>query len=169
MDLPGFFNDVGLLAALCFIFGLLLVALEIFAPGFGIPGIAGTFLLMIGVIVTARNVAEGLVLILILLVIIGIILMLVLRSATRGKLGKSVILNESLNKEGGFSGTNEDWNRFLGREGVAVTTLRPSGTAEFDGIKLDVVSEGEFIRQGASVRVLKVEGRRIVVREIELC
>lgn len=168
MDLLGIFNGIGLLATLCFVFGLLLVALEIFAPGFGIPGIAGTFLLIFGVVLAARTVMEGLVLILILLAVIGIIFIGVWRSVTRGKLGKTVILKDSLNKKGGFSGTN-DWNGFLGREGVAVTTLRPAGAVEFDGVKLDVVSEGEFIRQGAKVRVLKVEGRRIIVREIANC
>jgi len=49
---------------------------------------------------------------------------------------------------------------------VATTVLRPSGIVNFDGIKLDVVSEGEFIQPGSKVKIIKVEGRRIVVKKI---
>ena len=42
--------------------------------------------------------------------------------------------------------------------------LRPSGTALIDGERLDVVSEGDFVEPGQKVRVVKVEGLRIVVR-----
>lgn len=56
--------------------------------------------------------------------------------------------------------------RFLGKEGTALSVLRPSGVANFDGIKLDVVSQGDFILKGTKVKIIKVEGRRIVVSEI---
>jgi membrane-bound ClpP family serine protease len=49
-------------------------------------------------------------------------------------------------------------------QGVATTVLRPAGTADFEGVKLDVVTEGEFIDKGARLQVIRVEGRRIVVR-----
>jgi membrane-bound serine protease (ClpP class) len=59
---------------------------------------------------------------------------------------------------------SDDYTGFLGRVGTATTLLRPSGTAEFDGIKLPVVSEGEFISAGTPVEVIIVQGNRIVVR-----
>jgi len=158
------FADIGLMAALCLVFGLILVAFELFIPGFGVPGLFGVCLLVLGVTMTARTVVEGLFLVTVLLAIIGIILTIVFHSVTKGKLAKSVILTDSLNKEAGFSGT-EDLSYFLGKEGVARSVLRPAGTADFDGVKLDVVSEGEFIAQNSKVKIVKVEGRRIVVRE----
>ena len=54
----------------------------------------------------------------------------------------------------------------MGKEGVARTTLRPAGMAEFDDVKLNVVSDGEFIAVGKRVRVERVEGNRIVVQEL---
>ena len=45
-------------------------------------------------------------------------------------------------------------------------TLRPAGTAEFDGERLDVVSEGEYLEAGTRVQIVRTEGRRIVVRKI---
>ena len=166
MDINGMFADIGLMAALCLVFGIILVTFEMFIPGFGIPGFFGVCLLVLGVTMTARTVVEGLFLVGILLAIFGIVLTIVFRSATKGKLGQSVILTDSLNKEAGFSGT-EDLSCFLGKEGVTRSVLRPAGTAEFDGVKLDVVSEAEFIPQNSQVKVVKVEGRRIVVREVK--
>ena len=60
--------------------------------------------------------------------------------------------------------SSEDYTEFLGRSGTATTLLRPSGTAEIDGVKLAVVSEGEFIPVGTPVQVVLVQGNRIVVR-----
>ena len=49
--------------------------------------------------------------------------------------------------------------------GIALTVLRPAGTALIDGSRLDVVTSGEYIDAGATVEVILVEGSRIVVRE----
>ncbi|GMU35369.1 MAG: hypothetical protein HS101_17760 [Planctomycetia bacterium] len=54
----------------------------------------------------------------------------------------------------------------IGMEGSVVTMLRPSGTAEFGGRRVSVVSSGEVIAVGARVRVVLIEGTRIVVEEI---
>ena len=48
-----------------------------------------------------------------------------------------------------------------------MTPLRPAGIAEIDGEKVDVVTEGEFLPVGTSVQVIKVNGRRIIVRKID--
>ena len=57
-------------------------------------------------------------------------------------------------------------NYFIVREGVTHTDLRPAGIGEFDGVKLNVVSDGEFVAKDKPIRVQSVEGNRIVVREI---
>lgn len=58
---------------------------------------------------------------------------------------------------------SDDYTEFLGKFGTAVTLLRPSGSAEFDGIRLPVVTEGDFIPAGTPVQVIVVQGNRIVV------
>ena len=60
----------------------------------------------------------------------------------------------------------EDMQVFLGREGTATTALRPTGLGEFDGVRLNVVSEGDFIENGTKIRVTQIEGSRIVVKKV---
>lgn len=53
----------------------------------------------------------------------------------------------------------------LEQTGTALTPLRPAGTAVIEGKRVDVVTEGQMIERGAPVRVVAVEGLRVVVRE----
>jgi membrane-bound serine protease (ClpP class) len=50
--------------------------------------------------------------------------------------------------------------------GTALTNLRPSGTALIDGKRVDVVTNGSMIERGAEVKVIAVEGARVVVRAV---
>lgn len=57
-----------------------------------------------------------------------------------------------------------DW---LGKTAVTLTALRPSGAIIMDGERIDVVSEGNYIGKGKHVKIVKVEGSRTVVRELQ--
>ena len=103
---------------------------------------------------------------LIVLSILAIAISMSLRSAANGKLSRSkLVLNDTESNEAGYRST-EDLDVFLGKEGVTTTVLRPTGMAEFDGVRLNVVSEGEFIQSGTRVQIVRVEGSRILVRTI---
>lgn len=54
----------------------------------------------------------------------------------------------------------------LNGTGTALTQLRPSGTAQINGQRVDVVTEGGLIERGTAVKVVAVEGARIVVRAV---
>src|SRR5205823_6062365 len=54
----------------------------------------------------------------------------------------------------------------LHQTGTALTTLRPSGAAVVEGKRVDVVTEGPFIEQGTPIKVVAVEGMRVVVRTV---
>ncbi|MCW8131836.1 MAG: hypothetical protein KIS92_15930 [Planctomycetota bacterium] len=57
-------------------------------------------------------------------------------------------------------------HELVGKEGVAVTVLRPSGTAQIGETRFDVVTEGKFVESGKPLKVLRVEGSRVVVEAI---
>ena len=154
---------------ICFIVGTVLLVLEAFMPGFGVAGISGIVLQVAVVVMTWFNhgplAALGMTLV--ILSIITIAVSMSIRSATNGRLSKSnIVLNETESTEAGYR-ASDDMNVFLGKEGETTTVLRPTGMAEFDGVKLNVVSEGEFIQPGTRVRIVRVEGSRILVHTVE--
>lgn len=153
----------------CFVVGLGLIVLEAFMPGFGLPGIAGVILHVVAVVFTWINhgPVAALGMTIILLSIIAIAISVSLRSAANGKLSRSkIVLSETESNEAGYR-SSEDMQVFLGKEGVATTVLRPTGMAEFDDVKLNVVSDGEYIQPGTKVQIARVEGSRILVRAIK--
>lgn len=83
----------------------------------------------------------------------------------RMKFFKKFVLNDSTNTENGYV-SNQTRMDLIGKVGVTFTPLRPAGTVIIDDERLDVVSEGSFTEKDKKVKVVKVEGSRIVVREI---
>ena len=151
-------------AAILLILGFILVAIEMFTPGFGAPGITGLVLLLAGVVVAADSLLEGILLTIIIVLVLCLLFTIAARSASKGALARTpLVLNSSLNKQDGFS-SGEDMAYFLGHQGMVTTVLRPVGTADFAGVKLEVVADGEYLEVGAQVKVVRVEGRKIVVR-----
>ena len=142
--------------------------LEAFVPGFGLPGISGIVLEVIAIVLAWVNhgPVAALGVTIIVLSLIAIAISVSLRSATNGRLSRSkLILKEQESNEAGYR-SSEDMTVFLGKEGETTTVLRPTGMAEFDGVKLNVVSDGEFVPAGTKVRIALVEGNRIVVKSI---
>lgn len=137
-----------------------LFVVEILNPGFGLPGIAGIVLLAADVYITARTVQEALILGLIAALIVLIFLVFGARLISKGKLPKSLILDQA---EEDYR-SSEDLSALLGTTGRTLTVLRPAGMAELGGRKVDVVTRGEFLEKDSLVEVVEAAGGRIVVR-----
>ncbi len=158
------------LVLLLFILGIVLVVIEFLMPGFGIAGILGVVSLVAGIVLVSQLVSI-LVLILIIaavLVIIAGLLVFMYKSATKGgRMSKLLLLNTNTSKEEGFTSTKDIEEDLVGLEGIAETILRPAGIGLFGKRKIDVVTEGEFIQRGSKIKIVKIEGFRIIVEEIE--
>ncbi len=143
------------------IVGFCLVVVEMYVPGFGFPGIAGGICLIAGIALYARdNVVAWLVMTVIIAALLCVALSISIRSAAKGRLAKSrLVLQEVATPEVG----ENDLSYYVGKTGCASTILRPAGMGEFDGVKLNILSDGEFIQEGEKVRVTRVEGNRIFV------
>lgn len=153
-------------ALILMLVGVGLLVFEMYVPGFGAPGISGIALLALGFYFLKPSMEQGLVLFAILAAILCVALSICLITASKGRLSKSkLVLNDVAVAEN--AAEHNDLNYFIGREGTTHTALRPAGIGEFDGVKLNVVSDGEFIAQGRRIRVLSVRGNRIVVQETD--
>ncbi|MBR1807728.1 MAG: hypothetical protein IJ774_15265 [Selenomonadaceae bacterium] len=81
-----------------------------------------------------------------------------------GMLDELVLDERQKNRDGYTSVT--DKSRFLGAIGVCATDLRPAGTITVEGEPVDVVTEGSFVKQGDIVKVINVDGSRVLVRQV---
>ncbi len=153
---------------ICFLIGIGLLILEAFMPGFGAPGITGVVLEVITLVMTwiEHGPVATLAMLLIVLLVTAIAISVGLRSITRGRLSKSSLVNsETESNEDGYRST-QDLAVFMDKEGTTSTVLRPAGIADFDGVRLNVSSEGDYIPAGTKIRIIKVEGAKILVRAI---
>lgn len=149
---------------LFFALGVVLLVLEIFVPG-GILGAIGIGALITGVALTANSLVEGLLYILGMLALLAVLVILSFRFPTSRRLWERFSLTTRQTNQEGYLAPKQSYDRFMGRYGVALTHLRPAGTADFDGERVDVVTEGGYIKSGVKIKVIAVEGVRVIVRE----
>ncbi len=158
---------------LIFVVGLALIVLEVFViPGFGIAGILGIILMFGSVFYVFFDNTDDINMALLWLSV-SVILTSVLailatiflpKSAPFQRFSLSTVMSTDL---GYHSAGLEDFESFLGKTGVALTPLRPAGTARIDNKRLDVVTVGDFIAQNTPVKVAEVEGSKISVEALE--
>ena len=97
---------------------------------------------------------------------IALVLYVSMRTPTKTKTGNDdLILIERQQNSGGYISVT-DKSKFLGAIGTCTTDLRPAGTVLVEGEPLDVVTEGNFLKSGSIVKVINVDGSRILVRQI---
>lgn len=161
-----------------FIVGLVLIAIEVFAiPGFGVAGIGGIILVVIGLTVAMIDndifrdvrpfawieIVRPLVVVAASL-FTGLVLSIVLsRRLITSPAFPGLALNSSLTQEEGYVGIDRHQKDMLGKEGVAVTVLRPSGKVQIDDEIFDAVALEGYINKGETVRVTKDEAGQIYV------
>lgn len=160
-----------------FFVGVLFIVVEIFIlPGFGIPGIIGVTLLFFSLVVSMiGNVGFSFpemeymsraIWTMAITLILGILMLFSLgKYLPQNRMFSKLILVESTSKEKGYT-SSESKDLLLGKEGVAVTALRPSGIALIDGERVDVVSQGDFVENGARVVVSNTSSSRVMVRRM---
>ena len=155
---------------LFFLAGTALLIVEVFMPGFGIAGFSGLATEAVSIVLMFLNhgplAALGLTIV--VLALVGVVISITLRSATKGRLSKSaLVLHKAETASEGYNAANQDMDVLIGKEGIVTNTLRPVGIAEIEGVKLNVVSDSEFIPKGTHVRVTRVDGLRVIVRQTE--
>jgi membrane-bound serine protease (ClpP class) len=154
--------------------GLLALAVEIFIlPGFGAAGVLGlvalaaaVMLAMIGSSPSAADVTQALIVLGASLAITASVGYAWLRHLPNsGRFGGLFLRGGAHQADGYIAATPR--SDLVGQDGVAVTDLRPAGTAQFGHERVDVVTEGDYVPQGRAVRVVRSEGYRHVVRGLQ--
>ena len=153
--------------------GAIALAVEVFVlPGFGVAGVLGTLaivasmvLAMIGARPSTGDLAQALAVLGASLFITMAVIYAWLRHLPNSGRFSGLLLRGSVHKSQGFvSAPNR--GDLIGLDGIAVTDLRPSGTARVGQERIDVVTEGEYVPQGSRVQVVQSDGYRHVVRAV---
>ncbi len=151
------------------VIGLLLMAAELFLPTGGIVfvlGVAGT---IAGIAIAFnRSSTQGVVSLIVVVVLVPLVGPVLVHYWPRTAIGKRFFL----------SGPEDDatvaqmpvhieLEALRGRYGKTLSALRPSGVADFDGRRVDVLSEGSLVEAGQWVKVLDVKAGRVIVRHVD--
>ena len=159
-------GDSNLLAPAIFVLGIILLGVEIFLiPGFGVTGILGIIGIVSSIFMSfgINNIAAATLVVFISLIVDIILIILIARFFVKSKdLKRNVILDSDTS---GYN-SSVSYNELLNKEGIADTFFRPSGYIIIDNKKYDAISEGEFIDKGSKLKVVLVEGNKIVVKKI---
>ncbi|RNF41282.1 hypothetical protein EEX84_01285 [Planococcus salinus] len=148
------------------VIGLGLLFVEIFIPG-GVIGFFGIAAIVTSILLTGEDMGfTAISLLIALIVAIGGTVISLKFFGKRLHLFKRVILTDATDTESGYVST-VNRPELVGQMAETVTALRPSGTIKLLDERIDAVSEGRFIGSGKRVKIIKVEGSRIVVRELE--
>jgi len=146
--------------------GLLCIFAEVFLPG-GVLGILGW--LLIGTSIVAAYQLWGFSLPFLLLlfgfVAAGVLLYAIaIKLMPKTPIGKLIFLRTP---QKGYKVSLTGDRELLGKEGVALSFLRPAGFAQIGGKRVNVVTEGDFIEKNARVKVCDLKDNNLVVRKIE--
>lgn len=140
-----------------------LMALEVMIPSFGMLGLlAATSYVFAVVLAFKQSAADGFLVAGIGLLVLPASFVLGLRLMKRTRFGRKTVLEGPAagSIQRGFS---EGMGALIGKSGVATTDLRPTGRADFAGLRLDVTSATDFVSKDTPIRIVGVDGTRIVV------
>jgi len=172
---------------LLFLAGLILLIVEVFLiPGFGVAGITGLIFMTAGLILSRQSFFlpstdwQWDIFIRNVIMVFGtlagsfIVMAVLMMFFPRIRLFRRLILETPASKdavpipESSPSGQlPASGNRLIGLQGTCLTKLRPAGKIRLGDDVLSVVTDGRWVQPGAAVRIISVEGNRIVVEEME--
>jgi len=171
-------NLVGWEEVVLLVIGTILLLLEVFVvPGFGITGILGITALVIGFTLSlvgkypsAAEIWSAISHISFAFLVVFIAFILSVKSMAKTKAAQKFILHSQAKQNDVIHKTQSSTNNqfpYITQTGTAFTNLRPAGKGIFENQRLNVVTEGDFIEKGSPIRVISIEGSKIIVQKIK--
>ena len=156
--------------------GLVFLLIEAFVvPGFGVFGLLGiggvlasVYLSLVGNLSTIADYSQAAVVLsasVLLVLVSGWVLIRTLPS-NRRLTRSGILLGEDTGRDVGYLSARVR-SELVGREGVALTDLRPAGVGRFEGERVDIVAEEGWLEAGTPIRITRSEGYRHVVRALD--
>jgi membrane-bound serine protease (ClpP class) len=142
--------------------GLALIVAEVFFPSFGILSVLATSAIVGAIALAFReSTGSGIGFLLATGVLVPAVIVLAFKLFPKTPFGKRLVAS-GLSFESAPSLDRRDLD-LVGKEGTVEADCRPAGMARLEGRRVDVVTRGEWIERGERVKVVEVQGNRVVV------
>ena len=145
--------------------GLALLVIELLLPGFGVSGIMGVICLLAVIVIEflTASATTAYIVTAVLAAVLILMIVLFMRSMKGGLLFRSpIVLKDKIEAEA-VKPSSGSLEGLIGKTGVAITPLRPSGIVMIDGTRYSVESQATFVDRDAAVTVVAVDGTKITV------
>ena len=142
--------------------GVILMSVELAVPGFGIFGIGGLICLTGGGYFLLGGGLPALTVLLGFYLVAALVLAFLCLYLPKEGRWNPFVLWDRQRVSAGYTG-GSDYSALLGKQGVALTKLRPAGTVLIEGRRYDVSSMGDFLPKDSKIVVTKVEGNTLFV------
>ena len=145
-----------------------LIIAEVFVPSGGLISICALACLIGGLAIFFRHsTTAGCIGIIIAVVMIPSVLVIAYRVFPKTSFGKSVMLTPPQRQQGDAIPDTPQLKNMLGAVGIVLTPLRPVGTCDFSGQRVECVAESGYVDKGKNVKIIHVQGTQLTVRVIE--
>jgi membrane-bound serine protease (ClpP class) len=156
-------NDGLLLPIILQLVGVVVIIAEIILPSGGILSIAalGVFGYSLFIVFNEISMTIGFSFVAADLILIPVLVIVGLKLLAKSP----ATLRKTLSRKEGVSSQSSELASYVGRQGTAVTDLRPAGIAVINGKRVDVVTRGEYLEKDSAIVVAAVTGNQIIVRK----
>lgn len=146
--------------------GLLLIIIDGKVVNDGTLATIGLVIMLIAVALAAPNLTAG------LYSVLGVLIggagsFLFLKVFKKRKMWTKLALKDQLTKEAGYNSMNMDYELLVGQVGITLNDMRPVGTIRINNKDFSAVSDGQWIERNSEVRVVDVDGTRILVELVQ--
>jgi len=143
--------------------GIVAILVELLMPGFDgyVSGVLGILAIIVSAVLAVNFVAGGWIFVGVSSAILFTVIFLMV-TFIRRRQGR-LILTENLAEDL----PQIDLQGLLGKEGKTVTLLRPYGDVDFNGVRVEVRSDGNLINRGVKVRVVDVQANKVIVNLVD--
>ncbi len=158
---------IGFAILLYFLAGVLIIA-EVFLPSGGLLSVCVAACLTGGLIIFFQHsIAAGIAGVVIAFVMIPSVLVGAFKVLPKTRFGKSTTLEPPKRDLGDGIPDTERLKGLVGAIGIVLTPLRPVGTCDFNGQRVECVAESGYVEKGKKVQVIKVESTQLTVRVVK--
>jgi membrane-bound serine protease (ClpP class) len=141
---------------------------ELFVPSGGILSVLSLGAIAVGVALTFQySLTVGLTTLAAVFLALPVVGITLLHYWPRTPIGRRLVMTVPEGDDPSVHPAQKDLESLRGRVGKTLSSLRPAGVVDFDGRRVDALTEGIMVDPGQYVRCVDVRFGKVIVRPVE--